>query len=189
MKITLDEFCSQWVKRPNFMTLASRLEFNTMNFATAAGEHSRQFFQNSFSSGGFCGSGTKWKARESKWGKKFTHPVMLDTGTLSKSIRGEGRETNHNGWSAAGRKIFNRGARYYIWTAEVSVPQRGKRGKNGKYGRYAAVHNSDPSLTNFTVNQYSSKKPVQRQFIGFSRKLDEEIKQFIPMIFKGFPGI
>jgi hypothetical protein len=187
MKITLDEFCGQWVRGANFMSLASRFEVNTFNFATAAGEYSKQFFQNSFASGGFYGSGTKWKARESKWGKKFTHPVMTDTEMLKNSIRGEGKESNLSGWRDNGTKLFRRGAKYYIWTDEKSVPQPGKRGRNGRYGKYAAVHNSDPRLTNYTVNQYSSRKPVQRQFIGFSKRLDGEIRQFIPMIFKGFP--
>jgi hypothetical protein len=112
---------------------------------------------------------------------------MMDTETLKNFIKGEGRETNLSGWRENGTKLFRRGAKYYIWTDEKSVPQRGKRGKNGHYSKYAAIHNSDPRLTNYTVNQYSSRKPVQRQFIGFSEQLDGEIKQFIPMIFKGFP--
>ncbi|KAA6302855.1 MAG: hypothetical protein EZS26_001025 [Candidatus Ordinivivax streblomastigis] len=187
MKITLDEFCLQWVKGNQYRTMASRFEKNTFDFATIAGEYSKRFFQTSFIYGGFYGSGSKWKARESKWGKKFTHPVMIDTGTLRNSIKGETHESNFTGHRDNGTKIFRRGAKYYIWTTEVSMPQRGKRGRKRGNGRYAAVHNSDPSKTNFTVNQYSSRKPVQRQFIGFSRKLDDDLKRFIPMIFKGFP--
>ena len=187
MKITLDEFCGQWVKGANFMPLASRFEFNICNFATVAGDHTKQFFRNSFDAGGFYGSGTKWKPRESKWGKKFTHPVLIDTGTLKNSIKSESKEVSINGRRDNGTRIRRQGAKYYIWTAEISTPVKGKRGKKKGSGRYAAVHNSDPRLTGFTVNQYSSRKPVQRQFIGFSPRLDAELRQFIPVIFKGFP--
>jgi hypothetical protein len=187
MKITLDQFCAQWVKDKHSMTLVNRFEKNTFDFVTAAGAWSKRFFQISFLYSGFYGSGAKWKPRESKWGKKYTHPVMIDTGTLRNSIKGEARESNFTGWRDSGTKIFRRGAKYDIWTTEVSVPIHGKRGRKRGNGRYAAVHNSDPRLTDFTVNQYSSRKPVQRQFIGFSTKLDDDIKRFIPMIFKGFP--
>jgi hypothetical protein len=186
-KITLDDFCRHWIKEKYAMPIVSRFEKNTFDFVTVAGEYSKRFFRTSFIYGGFYGSGTKWKPRESKWGKKFTHPVLVDSGTLRNSIKGEGNSSNITGRRDNGAKLFRRGAKYHIWTTEVSIPERGKRGRNNKYGRYAAVHNSDPAKTGFTVNQYSSKKPVQRQFIGFSRKLDDDIKRFIPMIFKGFP--
>jgi hypothetical protein len=187
MKITLDDFCAHWVKGAGFMSIASRFEYNVFNFTTATGDHTKQFFQNSFAAGGFYGSGAKWKPRESNWGKKFTHPVMIDTGELKDSFKTESHKTDINGRSGSGKRIFRKGAKYFIWTTEVSSPQRGKRGKNGKYGRYAAVHNSDPRLTDYTVNQYSSRKPIQRQFIGFSKRLDAELKQFTPILFTGFP--
>ena len=34
-KITLDEFCSHWVSRTSTRVMASRLEFNVFDFATA----------------------------------------------------------------------------------------------------------------------------------------------------------
>ena len=187
MKITLDQFCTQWVKGANFMPMASRFDINVCNFTTTAGQHTKQFFQNSFSSGGFYGSGAKWKPRESKWGMKFTHPVMIDTGTLRNSIQGESKEISIDGRRDNGTRIRRQGAKYYIWTTEISTPIKGKRGRKKGVGRYAAIHNSDPRLTNYTVNQYSSKKPVQRQFIGFSERLRGEIAQHIPLLFKGFP--
>ena len=86
-KITLDEFCSHWVSRTSTRVMASRLEFNVFDFATAAGDYTRQQFVSSFASGGFNGS--KWAPRTSKWGKRFTHPLMNDTGTLARSIQSE----------------------------------------------------------------------------------------------------
>lgn len=144
------------------MPLASRMEYNVFEFTTLIGEQSKQFFKNSFHAGGFYGSGAKWKPRESKWGKKFTHPVLIDTGMLENSIQSESKEISINGRRDNGTRIRKQGAKYYIWTAEISTPVKGKRGKKKGLGRYAAVHNSDPRLTNFTVNQYSSRKPVQR---------------------------
>lgn len=76
-----------------------------------------------------------------------------------------------------------------MYTTEKSEPVKGKRGrKTGRYKNYAAVHNTDPKFGLYTVNQYSSRRPVHRPFIGFSPKIDEHIaSHFIDMIFKGFP--
>ena len=136
-KITLDEFCSHWVSRTSTRVMASRLEFNVFDFATAAGDYTRQQFLSSFASGGFNGS--KWAPRTSKWEKSF--------------------------------------------------PVKGKRGRSKeRYGHYAAIHNTDPKFGLYTVNQYSTRRPVHRQFIGFSPKTDDYIAvHFIDMIFKGFP--
>ena len=74
-------------------------------------------------------------------------------------------------------------------TTEKSFPVKGKRGRSKeRYGHYAAIHNTDPKFGLYTVNQYSTRRPVHRQFIGFSPKTDDYIAaHFIDMIFKGFP--
>lgn len=190
MKITLEIFCRQWVKDKRERGIVSRLEKNIFDFTTIAGNRSKMFFQASFNSGSFFRSGTRWKPRESKWGRKFTHPTLIDTGMLRRSIKGEmqnSSRTNYHSRKGLSAKIFRRGAKYDIWTSEISTPQKGKRGRNGKYRNYAAIHNSDPRLTNYTVNQYSNRKPEQRQFIGFSKPLDNDVSRYIDMIFKGFP--
>ena len=107
-KITLDEFCSHWVSRTSTRVMASRLEFNVFDFATAAGDYTRQQFVSSFASGGFNGS--KWAPRTSKWGKRFTHPLMNDTGTLARSIQSEAGRTDIVGRrnSGAHRKRYAR---------------------------------------------------------------------------------
>lgn len=193
-KITLQQFCDQWtpaVKGVN-MEMTSRLQFNVLEFTTAASKVSREFFQKSFSYGGFYGSGSKWASRSSGWGRKFTHPILFDSGRLRDNISGK-RSSERTG------HIFNKrgktGNKYLkvedtISTNESSFPEKGKRGRRRKGSslRYAAIHNSDPQKTNYTVNQYSSNKPVRRQFIGRSIALDAEVARLIPMIFKGFPN-
>lgn len=187
-KITLDEFCNQWVRGSWTTVMASRLEKNVLDFTLQAGAYSKAQFQSSFSSSGFCDSGT-WAPRTSRWGKKFTHPVLNDTGMLADSFQGASDKIDIVGRDSHRRRIFRKGARYSIWTTERSVPIKGKRGKNReRYGHYAAIHNTDPKFGLFTVNQYSSRRPVHRQFIGLSPKIDDYINaHFTDMIFEGFP--
>lgn len=187
-KITLDEFCAQWVQGRWTTVMASRLEQNAFDFATLAGEYSKRQFASSFSSGGFCGSG-RWEPRTSRRGKRFTHPVMNDTGTLAASLHGNAERIDIVGRRSDRTRIFRKGARYAIWTTEKSLSVHGKRGRSReRYGHYAAVHNTDPKFGLYTVNQYSSRRPVHRQFIGFSPSVEDYISShFLDMIFKGFP--
>ena len=186
-KITLDEFCAHWVEGKYVTKMPNKLERNVFDFVTLAGDYSRQQFQASFSSGGFCGS--RWAPRTSRWGKRFTHPVMNDSGALARSIKYKAEPTNIVGRRSDRSRIFRKGAYYYIFTDEKSVPVRGKRGRSReRYGHYAAIHNTDPKFGLYTVNQYSSRRPVHRQFIGFSPKIDAHIAaHFIDKIFEGFP--
>lgn len=187
-KITLDEFCNQWVQGKWTTVMASKLETNVFNFATAAGDYSRLEFKASFAAGSFCG-GTPWAPRASRWGKRFTHPVLFDSHKLRESIRGEADKINIEGRRDNRTRISRHGAKYSIWTTEKSVPEPKKRGRSKeRYGHYAAVHNTDPKFGLFTVNQYSNRRPEHRQFIGFSPKVDDYINShFISMIFEGFP--
>ena len=164
-KITLDEFCAHWVEGKYVTKMPNKLERNVFDFVTLAGDYSRQQFQASFSSGGFCG-GSRWAPRTSRWGKRFTHPVMNDSGALARSIKYKAEPTN-----IVGRR---------------SDRSRGR--SRERYGHYAAIHNTDPKFGLYTVNQYSSRRPVHRQFIGFSPKIDAHIAaHFIDKIFEGFP--
>lgn len=187
-KITLDEFCSQWVDGKHIRKMPNKLEHNVFDFVTVTGGYAKQQFQASFSSGGFCGQ-EKWASRTSRWGKKFTHPVLNDTGMLLRSIKGEANRVDIVGRRDNRKRIFRKGAHYRIYTTESSMPISGKRGRSReRYGHYAAIHNTDPKFGLYTVNQYSSRRPVHRQFIGFSPKIDEHISShFIDMIFEGFP--
>ena len=187
-KISLDEFCNQWARAKTQRAWSSRLAYNAEEFSTKAGTYTLSRFRTSFAEGGFYG-GSKWSPRTSKWGKKHSHPVMIDQGALRSAIKGE--KGQGGTYSTFGKRDYKRNYRYSIWTNEVSVPVKGKRGKkSGRYKNYAAVHNTDPKFGLYTVNQYSSRSPVQRQFIGHSDKLLNTINSlFVPEIFKGFPGI
>lgn len=188
-KITLDEFCAHWVPGKWTTAMASRLENNAFDFATVAGEYAKVQFQASFAAAGF--NGKRWAPRTSRWGRKFSHPVMNDTGALARGIEGEAKRVDIVGRRADRTRIFRKGAYYWIHTTEKSTPERGKRGrKKGRYQNYAAVHNTDPKFGLYTVNQYSSRRPEHRPFIGFSPKIDGHIaSHFTDMIFKGFPGV
>lgn len=187
-KISLDDFIAQWVEQPGKQSLTSRLAYNASEFTTLAGAFSRRFFQMSFAQGGFYGSGNRWQPRTSKWGTKFTHPTMIDTGKLKDSIKGAFLDKDHGALKKLHELGFKRLYAYEIETTAESYPEKGKRGRNRKGKGYAAIHNTDPKLSPYTVNQYSSRKPVQRQFIGFSDRLDEYINQhYVPIIFKKFP--
>lgn len=187
-KLTLDEFCNQWARGKMVRPWHSLLAKNAEDFATVAGEYALESFRSSFSQGGLYGSGQRWAPRESKWGKKFTHPVMIDQGELQSKIKGE--KGKHGGYSTFGKRDYRRRYRYDIWTDERSIAIKGKRGKKrGRNQSYAAVHNTDPKFGLYTVNQYSSRRPVQRQFIGHSEKLLAFINRaFVPIIFREFPG-
>lgn len=189
-KITLDEFCAHWVEGKYIKRMPNRLERNVFDFATMAGAYAKQQFQASFSSGGFCGK--KWAPRTSRWGKRFTHPVLNDTGTLAGSIEGE---AGRSGYLKRHGRYTNmrKGAYYWIHTTEKRHPIPGKRGeykrKKAPVG-YAAIHNTDPKFGLFTVNQHSRRRPEHRQFIGFSPKIDDHIAtNFASKIFEGFPGV
>ena len=189
MKITLEQFCEQWAPKGNGRFLPGKMEFNTHDFVTLAGEYSKSRFRSSFAEGGFYGGDRKWPERKSHWGRRFTHPVMMDSGTLSRGIFGVAERMDRTNITQRGygerRKIFRRGARYSIWTKADNYNQKGKRGASKSY---AAMHNTDPALGLYTVNQYSRHRPERRQFIGISPKLNNTINQlFIPILFRGFP--
>ena len=187
-KISLGDFCAQWSRGSRVRPWHSLLAYNAEEFSTKAGTYALSRFRTSFAEGGFYG-GSKWSPRTSKWGKKFTHPVMIDQGILRNAIKGE--KSIGGSYSAFGKRDYRKRFRYAIWTDEKSVPVSGKRGKRRTRSQsYAAIHNTDPKFGLYTVNQYSSRRPVQRQFIGHSDKLLNTINSlFVPEIFKGFPGI
>lgn len=191
-KISLDTFCNQWAQGGNSRIIVSQFDKNIFDFVTIAGQYSKRYFVASFTSrtSGFYGSGSSWTPRTSRWGKKFTHPLMNDTGKLRSFIKGGASKNNRDSWKNDGKKLYTRGASYKITTNEESTPTLKKRGKHkrgGVYARYGGVHNADPNKSNYRVNQYSKRKPVRRQFIGISDKLNNDVSKFFHIIFRGFP--
>ena len=187
MKITLEQFGNQWAPGGNTRLVLTKLEMQLFDFATKAGEISRDHFRSSFTQKGFAGSGNKWPSRKSKWARRHRHPMMVDEGTLLASIKGQRNKKGYGG--IHGKRVSSISATYDISTNERTQAVRGKRGVNSNSnGSYAAIHNTDPAKHNFTRNQYTSLKPEQRQFIGHSRSLDDKIAALIPEIFANIPN-
>ena len=165
MRITLEQFCEQWAPKGNGRYLPNKMEFNTHDFVTMAGEYSKSRFRTSFAEGGLYGSGKLWPERKSRWGRRFTHPVMNDTGNLSRSIFGEAERmdrTNLTQRAYGERKRFSA-----VGLVMPSGPRQAiitSMGSAALPKVYAAVHNTDPALGLYTVNQYSRRRPEHRQF-------------------------
>ena len=161
----MTQFLKQWGNPKN---LVNRFDFGVEEFTTQAGETAMLEFKKSFVTHSFFG--TPWKPRESIWGKKHKHPILLDTGKLQRSIFSYGYLHSNNL------------SRYNINTNEKSVAGK-KRGRNKPPHTYAAIHNQG----GYPVNQYSNKLSVKRQFIGHHKLLNERLDDLIPIIFRQFP--
>jgi hypothetical protein len=190
MNITPEQFFRQWIKFGTAQATVSYFERQIHEFTVMVGAHTKDRFEQSFGQGGFYGSGARWPERTSRWGRRFSHPVLNHTGLLHSSIDGQKYSENVTHKPAPGRKAaYKRFMTYAIVAAPESVAIEGVRGvsRNGR-GTYAAVHNAPPSLGHWT-NQYKKSRPVQRQFMGTNKKIDAEITRYYPYIFNGLPGI
>ena len=186
IKLTPQQFCAQWTNSRGYSTLPSKLESNILNFAISAGKYSKSCFEASFTNQSFYGSGNPWAPRESRWGKKRTHPLLMETGHLLSKIEGEHSINQNKGKKANGERFKRNSASYTIFTLEES--QRLAKRSSKKHIGYAAIHNTDPKLHNFYTNGARKRKPVQRQFIGISPSIESYIHaNFLPIIFEGFP--
>ena len=190
MNITPDQFYKQWIRLGPAQATVSHFERQVLDFTATAGRFSKDRFRRSFDEGGFYGTGQKWPARTSRWGRRFTHPVMKHSGLLQSVIDGDQTTDNVTHKPAPGRKVaFRRSSTYTIVANPESVKWPGRRGVR-KVGptTYAAVHNV-PASFGFWTNQYHKSRPVRRQFMGFNKKLDAEIARYYNTIFNGLPGI
>lgn len=196
MNITPEQFYNQWILNLKNQTKVSFFENQVLRFAQTAGDISKDRFRKSFEEGGFYGTGQRWPERTSRWGRRFTHPVMRDFGLLASSIKGERHTHNIKQKPAPGRKAaFQQLAIYPIVAApETTDSEKGEEKSRHRGMRhsgpttYAAVHNA-PASFGFWTNQHHKSRPVRRQFIGLNRKLDAEIARYYNMIFNGFPGV
>lgn len=159
INLTPEQFVASW----SGVSL-SKIDSNAHRFVVAASKYMQMRFKGSFHQGFY---GKPWPVRRSKWGMRRKHRVLSETGALRNSIQvmdyGDRR----------GMRGFSKGA--YLAESKIFTTASSSRKKRGDNSGYAAIHNSDPSQTNYTVNQHSSRKPVQRQFIGFSPEADQHI--------------
>lgn len=171
IEITLAQFINDWAigktAAGGGQIKVIKFQHNVEEFITQAGEFSQKAFENNFRTGGYFGHA--WKPRESAWGKRFTHPILDDTGTLKSSLKSKFAKTT--GARFKGICVYN------ISTTEKSYAISGKRGKNNNGldgGSYAAIHNSGTDIM------------PQRQFMGNSDYLNNQIESmYLPLIFKG----
>lgn len=59
MRITLEQFCEQWAPKGNGRYLPNKMEFNTHDFVTKAGEYSISRFRTSFAEGVFTAAASR----------------------------------------------------------------------------------------------------------------------------------
>lgn len=204
MKITLENFCNQWKYNGGYEAFVKHFERLIFDFTTKAGNYSKMRFSSSFESKSFAGVGPAWKPRRwqprKKKGKdnenqnEEPHALMDDFGTLKAGIKGyqpKFSETfRDEPPSPISRRIYTKGSYYHIYThARTTAREKAHRGLSTKSNNsYAAVHNTDPKLGVYKVNQRpGAGAPEQRQFIGFHPSIDEYIAGLIPEIFSQFP--
>lgn len=190
MKLTPDQFYKQWLRLGPAMATVSHFERQVHDFTYIAGSYSKDRFQQSFSQGGFYGTGETWPERTSRWGRRFTHPVMNHSGLLKSVIDGSQSSENVDHKPAPGREsAYRKTSTYTIEANPVSEAWTGRRGvRTVGPTTYAAVHNA-PSSFGFYTNQHRKSRPVRRQFMGPNKKLDAEIARYYNYIFNGLPGI
>jgi hypothetical protein len=192
MNITPQQFYKQWLRLGPAAATVSHFDRQVHDFTFTAGRVSKDRFQQSFTQGGFYGSGQRWPERTSRWGRRFHHPVMNHTGLLKAAIDGDSFSDKVSRKPAPGRKAaFRRHTTYTLVAAPESVAMRGVRGvrKDGAPTTYAAVHNAPPTEFGHWSNQHRKSRPVQRQFMGLNKKLDAEIARYYNTIFNGLPGV
>ena len=139
--------------------LPHMFQVNLQNFKTKAGKVAVSVFKKSFDLKRMNTSGSlPWPARKDR--KK--HPLLKETGTLKNSIK----------WKSidSGTRIF-------------TDPDSFGTAKRHAGFCYAAIHNAKSG-----TYSYGNRGPsVQRQFIGDSSVLDDELKKIVVTIFNGFP--
>lgn len=159
-QMTLRQFAAQWRDLPH------KFQVNLWNFEVKAGKAAKEEFQRSFDMKRFNSSNSALWASRSKY-SQATHPLMVETGSLQKSIK----------WKHIGDKNSPTGVLVY-------TDPNGFDHTNSHQGFcYAAVHNGPKKYRKKSV-----RNMPRRQFMGYSTVVDDELKKLSSIeIFKGFP--
>jgi hypothetical protein len=132
------------------------------NFTALAGQTAVEMFQRSFDIGRFNDYNTlPWRART----RSYSHPILHETGSMKKSIK----------W----KQLHNKRTRVYTDRAEYVNSNRNKKGIC-----YADIHNA-PDGTYF--NSRTGTASVQRQFMGNSQYIEDELEFLTSIIFAKLP--
>lgn len=158
INLTPAQFKSQWAGVTN------KLSANTWNFQVVLSKKVEEIFKTSFDIGRFNSQGSPfWRERT----KTYPHPILNETGTLKESIT---------------RKFIGSGADKHV--SIFTDPSAFKTAARHKGFCYAAVHNAPDGTYAYGKSGVASK---QRQFIGHSTLVEEELKKLSDIIFEGLP--
>ena len=165
IKVTPGQVAAQWG------LLKHVFNVNAWNFEVEASKAAVSTFRGSFDMHRLNSQGsTPWPPRKKQ--PKPYHPMLKETGTLKNSITAkvDGR------WSL-------RGGRHLQAHAYTDHRKFGSAARHKGFC-YAAVHNS-PDGSGFRTGRATGI--AQRQFIGHSTVLDNELQKLTHLIFRGFP--
>ena len=157
--ITPKQVVAQWRNLPH------KFQVNLWNFEVKAGKAAQEGFQKSFDIKKFNSSGSTIWASRSKH-SKATHPLMVETGSLKKSIK----------WKHAGDRSSPSGVVVY------TDPNGFTRTNAHRGFCYAAVHNGPDKYRRGRV-----RNMPRRQFMGYSTEVKDELIKLSKIIFQGFP--
>lgn len=142
-----------------------RFQLNLWNFEVKAGKAAQEGFQTSFDIKRFNSSnGSAWQGRSAA--SKAMHPLMVETGSLKKSIKWE-----HTGSTGDPSGVI-------VYTDPNGFTQTNKH----QGFCYAAVHNG-PSI----YRRGRVRHMPRRQFMGYSTEVKDNLMKLSSEIFKGFP--
>lgn len=145
-------------------TLPHKFGVNLWNFEVKAGKAAKEVFQKSFELRRLNTSGSfGWKSRRDP----KPHPILNETSTLKNSIRWKHLDQSN----ASGVRIY-------------TDPTKFGTAKRHAGFCYAAVHNARDGAYRYGNTGVPS---VQRQFIGHSTVLKDQLNQLSVIIFNGFP--
>ncbi len=158
-----------------------KLHLNVWNFEVKAGKVAQEIFQKSFDLKKFNSNDAKPWAQRSQY-SKGTHPLMVQTSSLKNSIKWKHKATRPG--EATGVSIY-------------TDPNAFGNTASHKGFCYAEIHNgpghngtkdwSTSTVSDGRLRRDRVRNMPQRQFIGDSSVLDDELKKLSVMIFKGFP--
>lgn len=156
--ITPAQFKSQWAG------VINKISANTWNFQVVLSKKVEEIFKQSFVMGRFNSSGSQYWHRRTK---SYPHPILNETGTLRESIK---------------RKFVGTGVDKHV--SIFTDPTAFKTSARHQGFCYAAVHNAPDGTYYYGASKVPS---VQRQFIGHSSLVEEELKNLSDIIFQGLP--
>lgn len=92
MDLTPDQFYKQWLRLGPAAATVSHFERQVFDFTHLAGRFAKDRFEQSFTQGGFYGSGCPWPARTSRWGTSPHASHFAAYGAAGRKCHGQDAE-------------------------------------------------------------------------------------------------